>query len=89
MGEARPLKPTKHCRLAYNYMLASSPFLLAPGRPYPSSMRPHSIYVYAKTKTRTTDKQWKEKMQKAYEIGIKQISMIYMTSKETRKKANK
>ena len=35
------------------------------------------------------DKQWKEKMQRAYERGIKQISMIDMASKETRKHVNK
>ena len=35
------------------------------------------------------DKQWKEKMQRAYERGIKQISMIDMASKEERKQANK
>ena len=35
-----------------------------------------------------TDKQWKEKMERAYERGIKQISMIDMESKETRKQAN-
>ena len=35
------------------------------------------------------DKQWKEKMQKAYERCIKQISMVDMVSKETRKQANK
>ena len=35
------------------------------------------------------DKQWKEKMQRAYERGIKQISMIDMASKEARKQANK
>ena len=29
---------------------------------------------------KTTGKQWKEKMQTAYERGIKQISMIDMTS---------
>ena len=35
------------------------------------------------------EKQGKEKMQRAYERGIKHISMIDMASKETRKKANK
>ena len=35
------------------------------------------------------NKQCKEKMQKAYERGIKQISMIDMASKEIRKQANK
>ena len=35
------------------------------------------------------DKQWKEKIQSAYERGIKQISMIDMASKETRNQANK
>ena len=40
------------------------------------------------------DKQWKEKMQSAYEGGIKQVSMIDMASKEqeskqTSDKANK
>ena len=36
-----------------------------------------------------TDKQWKEKMQRAYKRGIKQISKIDMASKETRKQTNK
>ena len=36
-----------------------------------------------------TNKQWKEKMQRAYESGIKQINKIDMASKETRKQANK
>jgi len=36
-----------------------------------------------------TDKQWKEKMQRAYERCIKQISIIDMVRKETRKQANK
>ena len=35
------------------------------------------------------DKQWKEKMQRAYEKGIKQISMIDMAIKEIRKQAKK
>ena len=35
------------------------------------------------------NKQWKEKMQKAYENVIKQICMIDMASKETRKQAKK
>ena len=52
MGEARPPKTTEHCCLAYIYMLASLPFLLAPWRSCPSSMRPCSMCVHAKTKTR-------------------------------------
>ena len=36
-----------------------------------------------------TDKQWKEKVQRTYERGIKQISMIDIAIKETRKQANK
>ena len=36
-----------------------------------------------------TDKKLKEKMQRAYERGIKQISMIDMTNKETGKQTNK
>ena len=35
------------------------------------------------------DKQWKEKMQRAYEKGIKRINMIGMASKEARKQPNK
>ena len=54
MRKARTLKPTEHCRLAYNYMPASSPFLLELGRPCPSSMRPCSMCVHTKTKTRTS-----------------------------------
>ena len=48
-------KSTKHCRLAYIDMLASSPFLLVPGRSYPSSMHPRSMFVYAKAKTRNQE----------------------------------
>ena len=70
-------------------MLASSPFLLVLGRPCPISIYPHSMCVHAKTKTRTRNKQWKEKMQRVYERSIKKISMIDMASKETRKQANK
>ena len=36
-----------------------------------------------------TEKQWKEKMQRAYERGIKQISIIDIPSKETRKQEGK
>ena len=46
------------------------------------------VHAEAKTK-KLADKQWKEKMQRAYEKGIKQISMIDMASKEIRKLANK
>ena len=68
-------------------MLASLPFLLVPGRLCPSSMLSRSM---CKDKyKKPADKQWKEKMQRAYERGIKQISMIDMASKETRKEANK
>ena len=34
------------------------------------------------------DMQWREKMQNSYEGDIKQISMIDMASKKTRKQAN-
>ena len=71
-------------------MLASSPFSLMPRRPCPSSMRPCSMCVHAKAKTRNQQTgNGKKKIQKAYERGIKQLSTIDMASKETRKQANK
>ena len=54
-------KPTYCSRLAHIDMLAPAPFLLAHRRLCPSSVRPHSMCVHAKAKTRKpTDKQWKE-----------------------------
>ena len=35
------------------------------------------------------DMRWREKMQNSYEVDIKQISMIDMASKKSRKQANK
>jgi len=52
MGKARPPKAKEHCCLAYIYMLASVPFLLVPGKLYPSSKPPRSICIHAKAKTR-------------------------------------
>ena len=75
-GKARPLNLTERSHLAI-YMLAFVSFLLALGRPCPSSihprsMRPRSMCVHAKVKKKKpVDKQWKEKMQSAYEGGIK------------------
>ena len=37
------------------YMLASAPFLLAPGKPCPISMRPYSMCVHAKAETRNQE----------------------------------
>ena len=88
MGEARPLNLLNIT--AWLISTCSHPrpfFLLALGKPCPSSMCPRSM-CKGKDK-KPVDKQWKEKMQKAYERGIKQISMIDMASKETRKKTNK
>ena len=66
-------------------MLTSSPFLLAP-----SSKRPRFMCVHAKAKTRNQQtSNGRKKIKKAYERGIKQLSMIGMASKETRKQANK
>ena len=48
------------------------------------------VHAMAKTKTKTkklADKQWKERMQKVCERGIKQISMIDIAS-IARKQAN-
>ena len=45
-------KSTEHSRLAYIHMLASSPFLLALGRPCPNSMHPRSMCIHTKAKTR-------------------------------------
>ena len=45
----------------HDHVLASLPFSLPPRRSCPSFMRPRSICVHAKAKTRKpTDKQWKE-----------------------------
>ena len=66
-------------------MLASSPFLLAPGRPCPRAMRPRSMCVHAKARTRNQQiSNGKKEMCRACEKGIKQTSMIDMASKETR-----
>ena len=71
-------------------MLTSSPFLLALGRPCPNSMRPRSMCVHAKAKTRNQQtSNGKKEMRRACERGINQISMIDMANKETRKQANK
>ena len=62
-------------------MLASLPFLLAPGRSCPSSIRPHSMCVHAKAKIRNQQtSNGKKKMQRAQGRGIKQISMVDMAS---------
>ena len=88
MGEARPLNLLNITAWLISTYLHPRPFfLLALGKPCPSSMCPRSM-CKGKDK-KPVDKQWKEKMQKAYERGIKQISMIDMASKETRKKTNK
>ena len=61
-------KPSEHSRLACIDMLVPVPFLLTPRRPWPNSMRPHSMCVHAKAKTRKlADKQWKEEVRRAYE----------------------
>ena len=50
-------------------------------------MCPRSMCVHAKAKDKKpTNKQWKEKMQRAYEKGIKWISMISTASKEAKSK---
>ena len=56
--------------------------------PYLHASSLHMCTCKGKDK-KPTNKQWKEKMQKAYERGIKQISMIDMASKEIRKQENK
>ena len=68
-------------------MLVPAPFSLAPRRPFPSSKHPCSMYVHAKAKDKKpANKQWKEKMQRSYEKGIKWISMISTASKEAKSK---
>ena len=62
-------------------MLTSSPFLLAPRRLCPSSMRPHSICVHAKTRTRNQQtSNGKKKMCRYCAKGTKQTSKIDMAS---------
>ena len=74
-------KPTEHNCLPYIHMPSSSPFLLALGRPCPNSMRPRSMFVHAKAKTRNQQtSNGRKKMQRACERGIKQISKIDMAS---------
>ena len=66
-------------------------------RPFCLSLEDHAlalcvlapcVYIQ-RQRQEPADKQWKENMQRAYERGIKQISMIDMVSKKTRKQANK
>ena len=67
-------------------MLASAPFFLVPVRLCPSSKCPCSMCIHAKAKTiNQQTSNGREIMQSAYERGIKQISIIDMASKETRK----
>ena len=66
-------------------MLAFAPFLLAPRRLCLISKHPRSMCVHAKAKAKakTRNQQTsneRKKMQRAYERGIKQISMIDMES---------
>ena len=71
-------------------MLGSLLVVLALGRTCPSSMCPHSMCVHAKARTRNQQtSNGKKEIHRAYERGIKQISMIDMASKETRKQTNK
>ena len=66
------------------------PFLLALRRTCLSSILPRSVCLHAKERTRNQQtSNGKKKMRKAYERGIKPISMIDMVSRETRKQANK
>ena len=71
-------------------MLASAPFFAFTWETVPQ-LYTSWLYVctYKGKNKKPTDKQWKEKMQGAYERGIKQISMIDMAIKETRKQVNK
>jgi len=47
------------------------------------------VYTCKGKNKKSSDKQWKEKMQRSYERGIKQVHKINMASKETIKQANK
>ena len=75
--------------LAHIYMLASSPFLLAPRRPCPSSENHRSVYVLARKIQETSRQAMAKETRRAYERGIKQMSMINIASKGTRKQTNK
>ena len=62
-GKKQNPKPIDYSCLAHIDMLAPTLFLLMPRSPCPSSMRPRSMCVHAKVKTRKlADKQWKEKV---------------------------
>ena len=56
--------------------------------PYLHASKLH-VCTYKGKQKKPANKQWKEKMQRAYKRGIKQISVIDMASKETRKLVNK
>ena len=58
-------KPTNYSCIAQIHMLASLPLLFVPGKPCPSSMRPRSMCVHAKAKTRNHQtSNGKEKMRR-------------------------
>ena len=94
MGEARPLKQWNIVAWLISTCLHLRPFCLCLGNHalVPCVLAP-CAYMQ-RQRRELADKQWKEKMQRAYERGIKRISMIDMKakkqeSKQTSEKTNK
>ena len=90
MGEAKPLNPLNIATWLISTCSNPCPFCLCLGD---RALAPCilSLYMYMQRQRQETNRQAMEgkKMQRACERGIKQISMIDMASKETRKQANK
>ena len=94
MGEARPLKLRNIAAWLISTCLHLRPFYLCLGDHalVPCVLAP-CAYIQ-RQRRELADKQWKEKMQRAYERGIKRINMIDMQakkqeSKQTSEKTNK
>ena len=89
MGEARPLNLLNIAAWLISICLYFSPFCLRLGdRALAPCVLARVCTCKGKDK-KPTDKQWKEKMKRAHEGDIKQISMIDTASVETRMRVNK
>ena len=89
MGEARPINLPNIATWLISTCSHPRPFCLCLGD---RALAPCvlALFVYRQSQRQETSRQAMEgKIQRAYERGIKQISMIDMARKETRKQANK
>ena len=89
MGEARPINLPNIATWLISTCSHPRPFCLCLGD---RALAPCvlALFVYRQRQRQETSRQAMEgKIQRAYERGIKQISMIDMARKETRKRANK